>query len=405
VKLGVVIIKVPDTLKALGNLARYYRNIVSAKIIAITGSNGKTTTKEMLAHILSGQGLTASSPKSFNNFIGVPLTIFSIGKKHRYGVLELGTNNPGEIAYLTGIVRPDIAIITNIAPAHLAGLKSVMGVAREKFSLFRALTPQGTAIFPGDNKILKRFTRNAEYNIETFSQTSKASIRALDVISSKRGVVRLLERSELQPTIPGSNSLHSNCQRIEFKVISSGRGKYPVRLSLLGNWNVDNALAAITAAKAVGVPVQDACRALSSFQPPAMRMQQEDINGITVINDAYNANPASVACAIGELSRMPSEGRKIFVFGEMRELGRQAEKYHRAVGRGIARSNIDALITVGKSTRWTLRALPKGASLFRAYCNNVNEVIVRLKRILRKGDTVLLKGSRAVGLEKIGAEL
>ena len=371
-----VIIRVSDTLKALGQLARYYRNIITAKIIAITGSNGKTTTKEMLAHILSRHAPTASSPKSFNNFIGVPLTIFSIGKKHRYGVLELGTNNPGEIAYLSDVVRPDIAIITNIAPTHLEGLKSVMGVAREKFSLFKSLAPQGTAIFAQDNKIMKRFTKNAEYNIETFGLDSKASVRGSHVNTTRQG--------------------------IRFRVTVLGKkGGYPIQLALLGSWNADNALAAITAARTIRIPLKSACTALSAFKAPKMRMQREAINGIILINDAYNANPVSVTCAIQELSRLSSDGRKVFVFGEMRELGWHSKKYHRAVGNEIARSNIDVLITVGKSTRWTLQTLPKSASLFRVYCNDVSEVIEHLKKILRKGDTVLFKGSRAVELEKI----
>ncbi|MFH1228353.1 MAG: UDP-N-acetylmuramoyl-tripeptide--D-alanyl-D-alanine ligase [Planctomycetota bacterium] len=411
-----VVIKVADTLKALGELAGYYRGILSIPIIAVTGSNGKTTTKEMLACILSGQGPTARSPKSFNNYIGVPLAIFSIEPRHRYAVLEVGTNRPGEIAYLGRIARPNVAVITNVAPTHLEELKSLEGIAREKASLFEYLASNGTAVYGADSNLIKKFIPKAENRVETFSLKRGGTLRASG-IKNTAGCVYFIV------SVNGSNT------------------KYACHLPVIGDWNVNNALAAITAARAVGVPVKDSCRALALFKAPPMRMERRTLKGVTYINDAYNANPSAVTCALQALAREKA-GRRIFVFGEMRELGSYTRKYHQAVAGDIARAKIDGLVCVGRATRSTLQALPKnkpeysrlpvklsarggcasGAQppilgshssakgaiklpMYKFYCNNVSQAINCLNQIVQKGDTVLLKGSRASGLERILSEL
>jgi UDP-N-acetylmuramoyl-tripeptide--D-alanyl-D-alanine ligase len=399
----VVVIKVTDTLKALGDLAGYYRWLLNCPVIAVTGSNGKTTTKDMLAHILSRRGPTASSSRSFNNYIGLPLTIFSIEPRHRYAVLELGANRPGEIAYLARIARPDTAIITNIAPAHLEELKSLKGIAREKVSLFEYLAPGGTGIYNAGSKLIKKFIPKAENRIETFS---------INPVRSEHSKVKGDGNNSNSLALDASNGVNNGgaIRAVGIKNIAGGitfhvsvrgdRRVYACRLPVIGDWNVNNALAAITAAWVIGVPVKESCRALSDFKAPPMRMERRTLKGVTYINDAYNANPSAVACALQALTQQAA-GRRIFVFGEMRELGRDAGKYHRAVARDVIRAEIDGLICVGPATRATLRALPENKPSYRVYCHNVEQAINCLNRIVQKGDTILLKGSRAIGLEKI----
>ncbi|MFA5793616.1 MAG: UDP-N-acetylmuramoyl-tripeptide--D-alanyl-D-alanine ligase [Candidatus Brocadiia bacterium] len=377
---GVVVIKVTDTLKALGDLAGYYRSLFSCPVIVVTGSNGKTTTKEMLAHILSRQGPTASSPKSFNNYIGLPLTIFGLEPRHRYAVLEAGTNRPGEIAYLGRIARPDVAVITNVAPTHLEELKSLEGIAREKASLFGCLAPGGVGLYNADSKLIKKFIPKDENTIEAFS------------LNKDGGIVQV-------------TGVKDAGNGIKFNVAARGeRGVYACRLPMAGGWNANNALAAIAAARAVGVPISQSCRALGSFKAPSMRMERRILKGVTYINDAYNANPTAVSCALQALAKEKA-GRRIFVFGEMRELGRYTRLYHRAAARDIIRAGLDALVCVGAATKETLKALPKNKPAYRVYCNDVNQAVNWLGRIVQKGDIVLLKGSRTIGLEKILSEL
>src|SRR3989339_384780 len=215
------IIKVRNTLLALGDIARYYRKQLTIPVIAIGGSNGKTTTKDMIAHILSKYYSVTKSPKSFNNFIGLPLTILAADARTQYLVAEVGTNQPGEIAYLSEILNPDIAVITNISATHLDGLKTLNGVFREESSLFRSLKQSATAIFDSDNKDLKRLSKYAEYKSVTFSVNGQSAIRA--------------ERIKVKPA------------GIRFSVSIKNGGRYDCFIPVLGSWNVKNALAGFTA--------------------------------------------------------------------------------------------------------------------------------------------------------------
>ncbi|MEW6026378.1 MAG: UDP-N-acetylmuramoyl-tripeptide--D-alanyl-D-alanine ligase [Planctomycetota bacterium] len=370
------VVKVKDTLLALGDIAGCYRRRLTVPVIAVGGSNGKTTTKDMIAHILSKKAIAAKSYKSFNNFIGLPLTIFSADRKTDYLVAEVGTNKPGEIKYLSKILKPDIAVITNISATHLDGLKNPEGVFKEESQLFRTLKSGAIAVFDPSNKDLKRLAEYAEYKSVTFGIDSDADVTARDVKTSQDG--------------------------IGFTIFK-GESHYECFIPVLGSWNIKNALAAFAVAQLLGLRPEDICRALKDFKLPEMRMDRRLKGGVTFINDAYNANPVSVGLAIDELSAMETAGRKILVFGEMRELGRYSRRFHEEAAGVIASSRIDLLIIVGKDTRYTANKLSRIGSWDKRmlYYETVYEAISSLKKILKPGDTVLLKGSRANALEKI----
>jgi len=366
------VILVADTLKALGQLAACYRSRLTIPIIAVTGSNGKTTTKEMIYHILSSKFKVIKSEKSFNNFIGVPLTLLAIRPHHQFAVVELGTNHPGEIAYLARMTRPDIGIITNVSATHLAGLGSIHRIAREKISLFKYLTPGGTALVNLDNTWLKEIPQYAEYKVVTFGTTPEAQIY-------------------------GTN-FRTDHKQITFRV----NKRLVCRLPVTGRWNMDNALAALAATYASGIKLKDSVQRLNNFHLPAMRMEQQLVHGTRFINDAYNANPQSVSLALDEIDHIPVNNRKILVLGDMGELGEYSASCHTALGDKINRTAIDTIIAVGQEVKATLARLKKLETLKSLFhFDSTLEAGNFLKDYIQKGDLVFLKGSRVMGLEKI----
>lgn len=380
-------IKVTDTIKALGNLARFYRSKIKATVIAITGSNGKTTTKEMIYHILSrlpvprtgqtGHHTVLRSQKSYNNFIGVPLTLLRIRPEHKYAILELGTNQKGEIAYLAQIVRPHLGVIINISEAHLEGLGNLREVTREKSSLFQYLAPPRIAIFNADNKrLVKPMLKSAEYKIWTFGTSRSADIKGTGL--------------KIEPPT------------LEFII----NKRFHCVLPVMGSWNMDNALAAITVARSLGLGIKDTIRSLKTFKLPPMRMEKESIRGVMLINDAYNANPRSVTLAIDEIERIESQGQKIMVLGDMLELGQYSKRCHESIADKISNSQIDILVAVGKEVRVTIERLIKlKAKPTFFHFDSANQAGDFLKNYVRSGDLVFLKGSRRIGLEEVIARL
>jgi UDP-N-acetylmuramoyl-tripeptide--D-alanyl-D-alanine ligase len=385
------IIKVSDTTRALGDIARFYRRLVGAKIIAITGSNGKTTTKEMIYHILSKCGYkTVRSPKSFNNAVGVPLTMFSIDSSHKYAIFEVGTNHPGEIAYLAGIIRPDIAVITNIGASHLDGLGSLKAVAREKASLLKSLGKNGIAIIPSHNKLLAPYLKKAPYKIVTIPPAkAKASSGGFRF---KFGPILRMGH----PIIGSPRT--SRCP-------SGGeRGKHQGYLPVMGACNISNAMAALVTVRALGINIKKAINALKSFHLPPMRMEKESAGGVTFINDAYNSNPQSASAIINEIKSIKAKGRKILVFGSMNELGSYSKKYHAGIADEIISARPDAVLAVGEETRITAQRVyekfPRTGKIVLSYFSSAAQAGDYLGSYLKKGDMVILKGSRAVGLEE-----
>ena len=292
---------VEDTAQALGDLARYHRRRLDLPVIAVTGSCGKTTTKELIAHLLGESSTVLKTTGTQNNHIGVPLTLLRMTPEHTTAVVELGSNHPGEIAYLASIVEPTAAVVTNVGPVHLEFLGSLMGVLREKLSLLQSLTLDGTVVLPGDQlDVCLEAPRYLTSGVRavTFGTTDRCDIQAVDIQRSDEGMLLRLRDSIRQWTIP-----------------------------LVGYHNVENTLAAVACAWAMGVPLSVARERLLSFQPVPLRSQVIRCNSLTILNDCYNANPLSFARAL-ETLRDLAVRRKVAIVGDMLELGSYAPSAH-----------------------------------------------------------------------------
>jgi UDP-N-acetylmuramoyl-tripeptide--D-alanyl-D-alanine ligase len=354
---------VGDTLEALGTLAAAYRMTLGARVVGVAGSNGKTTTKEMIAHVLGRDRRLTKAQGSFNNSVGVPVTIFQADERTDSAVLEIGTNHPGEIARLGRIARPDIAVLVSVGAEHLEGLGSLDGVADEETAIFDHLRSGGYAVVHDDPRILSRLRLPPEKFI-TFGLSPSADLHPSWIDGMRFGV-----------------------RGVEF------------RLGLLGEWNIQNALAAAAVAMLHGIPLGEIARRLADFRPPKMRMERLELGGVTIINDAYNSNPESASRAVREFSRFPSRGRRVAVIGDMRELGPTSETYHRQLGRQLAESGVDVVVGVGRECRALLAEL--GGRKEKHGFESVDELRPTLDGLIQTGDAVLLKGSRSVGLERV----
>ncbi|MCK4909225.1 MAG: UDP-N-acetylmuramoyl-tripeptide--D-alanyl-D-alanine ligase, partial [Planctomycetes bacterium] len=373
------VIRVANTTQALGQMARHYRNQLPALIIAITGSNGKTTTRKMLAHLLTRNKNIIQAKKSFNNMIGVSLTLLGADTTTEYIILELGSNHPGEIDQLASICRPHIGLITNIGASHLQGFKNMLGVAREKKSLIEHLDYPAIAIWETPNKWFNR---------------SKSSRLA---INSKYTDYRLVSFSTKKGDIKGSD-LVIKPHGIEFMV----NEQLPCTIPILGKWNMKNALAALAAGMALGLNLKESIARMKDFTLPPMRMEVHHLKNITVINDAYNANPSSVRCVIEEFKSMKTASRKIFVLGDMLELGRESRSCHRQAVQSIIKSGVQTLVGIGKELKPILARLDgKHKKMTIAHFNSAEEAGDFLGGYVKAKDMIILKGSRGIGLEAI----
>lgn len=383
------ILLVPDARKALLRLAAAYRKVLaSTRIIAVTGSAGKTTTVRLIDAMLSGSLRGRANIKSFNNDIGVPLTLLSADPGDQYLVCEIGTSAPGEIGRLAAIADPDVAVITCIGRAHLEGLGSIEGVAREKASLLTHLRPGGLAVAPADGG--------------GGAQAAAACILA-DVLRCVPQVVTFGRSDEADLRLTRfDHVLADDALRARFEV----NGRSTFQSPLIGEHNALNALAAIAVARRFGVADDAIAAALTAFSSPEMRLQRLQVGGVSVLNDAYNANPESTAAALRALSGIDAagDGRRIAILGDMLELGEHAPSAHREVAELIlALGNIDMVVAVGH------HMLNAAERLMRDWPHERCEIISdltpqqarRIAGLLRPGDTVLIKGSRRMRLERI----
>jgi UDP-N-acetylmuramoyl-tripeptide--D-alanyl-D-alanine ligase len=365
------VIRVRDTTAALGDIARFHRSRFDVPVIGVTGSCGKTTTKEMLRLVL-GRHVVAS-PASFNNHVGVPLTLLQMDRTTEACVVEIGTNAPGEIATLAGIARPTVGVVTNVEEAHLEGLGSVRGVMREKSALLRALPADGAAIVNADNYYCREMTEQAPGYLVTYGTWEDA-----DVYGSKPRV-----------TPDG----------IAFDLY----GRMPFEVPALGIHNVHNALAAIAVGLWLGRAPEEIRAAFSRYVAPDMRMSRVEVADVTLINDAYNANPRSMEAAVVELAARPAVGRRVAVVGDMLELGDQTERCHRELGRKIANAHVDLLWAVGpKSALVAEEARKGGLGDDRVHHHaTVEDALLSPPIDPRAGDAWLFKASRGMALERV----
>jgi UDP-N-acetylmuramoyl-tripeptide--D-alanyl-D-alanine ligase len=371
------ILKVGNTVKALGALAKWYRSEKGFKVVAITGSAGKTTTREMAYHVLRRHFSCIQAPKSFNNAIGLPLTILSADEDHEIVIVEIGSNAPGQIVALTAIAAPDIAVVTNIWPAHLEGFGNVEAIIKEKTSIVEGLRAGGTLLVNGDFEGLISHCRTVTMDFVTFGEGAGCDIRAEELVSKGLGGQLTIEGREI--SVP-----------------------------LAGRANLSNALTAWAICKQFNISLEDFAEAIGTFEAVDMRLQINKRGPITVINDCYNANPASMANALDCLSQVGFGHRKVFICGTMAELGPQSENLHRQLGKLVAESGVEVLLAVGDFADVVAGAAKINAcdEDFEAFVfKNTNELCNNLSRFVQRDDIVLVKGSRSAKLEQAVVKL
>ena len=372
-----VVLRVADTLGALQALAADLRRRVGPCVLAVTGSNGKTTTKEMLAAILeaaAGPARVLKTQGNLNNLIGVPLTLLGLAGDERYAVIEMGMNAPGEIARLTDIADPEVGLITNVGPAHLEGLGSIEGVARAKGELFGRMRPTATAIVNMEDPHVRALGAAFPGRVVRFG--AGTDVTAEDVTCDARGAAAF--RLSLGPTV------------------------LDVRLRVPGRHNVLNALAAAAAASAVGVAPKAIRAGLEATAPVGSRMRVVPLpNGVTIVDDSYNANPASMAAALRSLVEAPAT-RRIAVLGDMLELGAASVEQHRAVGRLAGAAGLAALYLHGDFARETAAGAADGMDGGAIHVAGSHAAIATaLAADAQPGDWVLIKGSRGQRMEEV----
>lgn len=368
---GVNCIVVDDTRLALGKLAAAWRSSLAIPVIGVTGSNGKTTVKEMLAGILSQQGTVLATRGNLNNDIGMPLTLLEMDERYDYAVIEMGANHPGEIEYLTWIAHPDVALITNAGMAHLEGFGSLQGVARGKGEIYQGLGTDGIAVINNDDQFSGYWKQlNQDRNVITFGMTSNATVSATSEV--KVGVQQL--------------------------TISSPAGVIEVNLKLLGRHNVMNALAAVSAAIAIKIPPDAIRTGLEKLVPVKGRLQLKvGLNGSRIIDDTYNANPTSLDAALDVLAEFP--GRHFLALGDMGELGEQSASLHRTAGLQAKDKGVDRLYTLGPLSRCAAEKFGD-----QTYCfSDQDKMIEKIKNDLAQDVTLLVKGSRLMQMERVVA--
>jgi UDP-N-acetylmuramoyl-tripeptide--D-alanyl-D-alanine ligase len=372
------VITVKDTLSALGDIARDWRRKYGTPMVALTGSNGKTTTKEMIAACLETNFPILKTKGNLNNLIGVPLTLLTLTEKERVVVLEMGMNVPGEIRRLTEISEPDVGLITNIQMVHLEGMGSLERLKEEKGELFRGMRRDGTILVNQDDpRVVDLASRYPGQKI-TFGIEHPADIMAKEI------------------------RLHG-AGGTSFTLILEGEAM-EISLRLLGRHFIPSALSAIAAACLFGVEVSQAKEALENFQPFPMRMEIVPLEGGgTLINDAYNANPSSMELALETLVEAKGKGRAIAVLGDMLELGNFAEEGHQRIGQKVSELPIDFLVAMGEKAPVVVEsAIRHGFPMEKArIVENHSEAISLLRQTIQNGDWILVKGSRGMAMEKI----
>lgn len=369
---GVEVALHPEPLRALGDLAAWHRSRLKATVIGITGSCGKTSTKNILTRLLEPLGRTVASPASFNNAVGVPLTLFRADLETDFVVCEIGTSGPGEIEALCRIARPDVGAVTNVGPSHLSGLGSIEGVAREKGYLPAAVPREGWQVINADCRFAPELTSRTAAQVLTVGLDSEADLRATDVVFHSGGT--------------------------NFRL-----GGREVASPLLGTHQVSNLLVAFAIVRALGYSIEAVLPAVERLSESRRRMERHQLGDVTIFDDTYNANPSSVSMAVRVLEGLSGYERRILVLGDMHELGEFEKELHHQVGMEAARAGLEMVVAVGE--------LAKAAAAGALEGGLPGEAVVHLERAegaveavpewVRPGDVVLVKASRAMRLERV----
>ncbi len=377
---GLPALVVRDTLEALGGLARHHRRRFAIPVVGVTGSNGKTTTREMVAAILATRGPVLKTEGNLNNEVGVPLTLFRLGPEHRAAVIEMGMNARGEIARLAAIAEPKVGLVTNASSAHLAGLGTVDEVANAKGELYKGLPPDGIVVANLDDPRMLHRARKSGRKVLTFAvgREKEADVAVLDVLSQ-------------------------DASGLSF-VLGIGTKELRVEVPLVGEHNAANAAAAAAAALALGCTDREIVRGLATVRPVGRRLRLERLpSGVLLVDDCYNANPASMKAALRTVRQLAGAGRAVAALGDMLELGPAEDDAHRELGRDAAAAGLAALATFGPRTRLTHEAavaagLPAPSAF---HTEDPRALAAFVRERLRPGDVLLVKGSRGMKLETL----
>ncbi len=370
-------IRVDDTLLALGDIAGYYRSKFTPTMVAVTGSVGKTTTKEMIAAVAAARGPVLKSAGNFNNEIGAPLTLLELAPRHKTAVVEMAMRGPGQIDYLARIARPSIGVITNIHMSHIELLGSMDAIADAKGELLDHLPADGAAVLNADDGYFDYLKRRANCRVVSFGESPQADVRAMSVGLDSKGCCN-------------------------FEVQTAG-GSFSVRIPVPGEHNIKDALSAVAVGELLGITYEQISEALANYTPPEKRSNVVPTRGgVVIIDDTYNASPASMHSALKTLAMMEGE-RKIAVLGDMLELGDHALDAHLELGRAAKEAGVDMLLTVGQLGKLIARgAIDAGmpVALVSEYDDSW-QAARELPEKLRERDVVLVKGSRAVKMERV----
>ncbi len=370
---GFAIVQVKDSLIGLQRLAANYRRTLPIQVIGLTGSNGKTSTKDLTAAVFGENFQVTKTEGNLNNHIGLPLTLLRARSSDQIGVFEMGMNHPGEIAPLAALAAPEAAIITNIGMAHIEYMGSRDAIALEKGMLAEALPPSGTLILSAHDDF------SAAIAARTTADVVLAGVDKGEVFAS-----------DLRPHLSGT----------KFILHADGRSA-AAELSVPGEHMVRNAVLAVAAGRAFGLSLEECAAGLTKLQLSKGRLEQKVVRGIQIIDDTYNANPDSVAAALRTLASMPAAGRRIAVLGRMGELGTESERGHRLVGEVAAEAHLDGVIGVGDETQFITEAAWRGGVEKVLRVDNTDEATKVLRSYARPGDLVLIKGSRSAKMERI----
>lgn len=369
---------VEDSAKALGDLARWWRRKFSIPVLAVAGSNGKTTTKEMIRTVLAAKYNVLATDGNLNNHLGVPQTLFRLDRKHDIAVVEIGTNHPGEIEYLCGVLEPTHGIITNIGREHLEFFGSIEGVAQAEGELFQWLAKhRGACFVNGDDRRVAGLARGMKHRTVYGFAARGAEVKGTGLSIGKFGCATL-------------------------SVKPRKKKSFTIELTVPGRHNGNNALAAVTVGLAFKVPAVRIAAALNGFSAASKRMQIFTERGITVLNDTYNANPDSVLAALSTLRSLHVSGKRIAVLADMLELGPQAQEEHRMVGTAVAAYHVDVLFTFGSLAKYLSEAAVVD---LKTHYEDKSLLSAALVQLAMPGDAVLVKGSRGMKMEEVAAQL
>jgi UDP-N-acetylmuramoyl-tripeptide--D-alanyl-D-alanine ligase len=372
---GVPLVLVEDTTRALGRLGAAHRAKFSLPVAAVTGSNGKTTTKEMMAAVLGGLGRVLKPEGSFNNQWGVPLTLLRLTAEHQALVVELGCNQPGEIASLAGLTAPTVGVVTTVAAVHLALLGSIEGVREEKAALVRAIRDDGAVALNADDPRVAGMARDTRARVITYGCVETADVRAVGAVTE-------------------------DARGLAFALEIAGR-RERVSLAFAGRHNITNALAAASAGVAVGLALPEIVAGLERARPAKGRCVWREVAGVRILDDSYNANPPAMRAAFDTVAAQPGGGRLVVVLGDMLELGPLADAAHVELGREVAARGAAEFVGLGRHMRLAVEAAREAGLAEAQHATTFEDTVAHaLKRVVR-GDVVLIKGSRGMRMERV----